>query len=157
MIWSLISIISLLGLVWSIHWSAGMVGPAERSSRWHRNRRATVSTGLFVIAGSVLIIALVNGCRYPCQQWQSTGLDVLAMLASFLMGTMLTRILDSDTKPFYYVVRVAIWFGILLLVTTALIFSPLNVSTPHSIALFIWALALPVLGWCGKQLWPWLF
>ena len=152
----IVLIVILVKLVLAIHWSTSLVGVTQGLSWWRRNRQATVTSALFVVAGVVLIVALANDCRYTCDQWQSTALDIFATLASFLMGMILTRAVDLGKEPLNKVAQTAILFVILPAFATTVILSPLG-SAPNSAALFIWALALPVLGSAGKRLWPWLF
>lgn len=155
MIWFAL-IATLLALIWAIHSSAALCCPAgqarqtRRSSRQCRNWRASVAPCLFVVAGVVLVMALMSDYR-------STWLDIVAASASFLMGMILARALDRDTKPSVNVKSTAIWFIILLAVSAFML--TVFPSTPNSKAamLFIWALGLPVLGWAGKRIWPWLF
>ncbi len=163
MIWAVVGIATLLVLIWAIHWSTGLcwptgqARPAPRSSRWRRDWRKTVAPGLFLVAGVVLVTALMIDCRYSCQQWLSTVLDILATFASFLMGMVLTRVIDIGAMSRKNVMKAALWFIFLLVFATVVILSPLSASTPNSTALFIWALVLPVLGSAAKRLWPWLF
>lgn len=140
-----------------LYWSSALVGPAQGPSRWCRNRRASVVAGLFLLAGLALIVALMIDCRYSCQQWQSTLLDILATFAAFLMGLILTRALDRDAEPSVNVKNTAILFTILLVVSTFMLTVFSSASHSKAAVLLIWALGLPVLGWLGKRLWPWLF
>ena len=151
-----VGIIMLAILIWAIHWSTSLL-VSSSCSWWHRNWQTTTVASLFVASGAILLIALTNDCRYSCQQWQSTGLDILATLASFSMGMILTGALDSATMSLSDWAKGGLWLAALLVVATVLILSPLSDLTPNSVAIFIWALGLPVLGIAGKRLWPWLF
>ena len=126
-------------------------------SWWYRNWRRITVVVVFVATGFVLLLALANDCRYSCQQWQSTGLDILATLASFSMGMILTRALDSATMPLNNWVKGSLWLAVLLVIGTVVILIPGSDLTQNSAAVFIWALGLPVLGVAAKRIWPWLF
>lgn len=108
-------------------------------------------------SAAVLLEALVNDCRYLCQQWQSTGLDILATLSAFLMGLVLTRALDPKDMPLNNWVKTGVWVTALFVFATVLVISPLADATPNSFAVFLWALWLPVVGVIIKRCWPWLF
>ena len=109
------------------------------------------------VSGTALTIELMNDCRYPCQQWQSTGLDLLATVAGFWVGMILAGSLSHHTMPLRDWIKTKIGLIILLLIGTVLILSSPAGPLPNSVVIFIWALGLPILGVAAKRIWPWLF
>ena len=157
-----VGIITLLILTWAMHRSTSLASPPAHSW-WYRNRRRTITVSVLIASGAALTIALMNNCRYPCQQWQSTGLDLLATIGGFWLGMIIARAVDPQTESQIDWAQVSLWMTGLLLVTTGLlvitglVFSPLANATPNSLVIFIWALGLPILGAAAKRRWPWLF
>ena len=155
-----IGIATLLVLIWAIHWSTSLTAPAWWStmSKWWRcNWRRIVSVSVFMISGISLLIALENVDRFPSLQWQSSLLNILATIAGFWLGMILTRAFDPPTISLNNLVQAAIWVTGFLVIATALVLSPLSDTVPHSAMILVWALWLPILGVATKRRWPWLF
>ena len=146
----------LLALIWAMHWSTSLLVPPS-CSWWRRNRRANAAFGLLVAFGAVLILALVNDCLYSCQQWESTGIDVLTTIAGFWVGMILAGSLSHHTMPLRDWIKTKIGLIVLLLIGTVVIFSSPSGPLPNSAVIFIWALGLPILGVAAKRIWPRLF
>ena len=159
MLLAVFGLATLLALIWAMHWSTNLLVPAP-CSWWRRNRQGIMVVGVLITSGASLIIALANDCRYLCQQWQSTGLDLLATISGFWLGMILARALDSPkTSPNYWA-NVGLWLTGLLVFATVLVLILLFLlsdATLNSFVIFIWALGLPVLGVAARWRWPWLF
>ena len=163
--------VTLLVLIEAIHWSTRLLVPSPCSrwrckwratvlawrSWWRCNWRRIVSVSVFMISGIILLIALGDVGRFPSLQWLSSLLNILATIAGFWLGMILTRAVDSPTISLNNLVQVAIWVTGPLVFLTAWVLSPLSDTVPHSAVIFLWAIWLPILGVAARRRWPWLF
>ena len=149
----LLAFLLVVALIRTIRRSTNLLVPALRSW-WRCKRQVVVVVSVWIASGAALIIAWIYDCRYLCQQWQSTGLDLLAAVAGFWLGMIIAGALESSTMPRKEWVEIAIGSIALLAVPTALVLIP---DFPNGAAILIWTLGLPVLGEAAKRLWPWLF
>jgi len=137
----------------AIRWSTNLLVSAL-CSWWCRKRWIVAIVGILILSGAALIFALMNDCRYPCQQWQSTGFDLLATIAGFWVGMIIAAVLKPLTMSRKEWVQTAIGFIALLVAPTLQVFIP---DFPNAAAIFIWTLGLPVLGEAAKHFWPQIF
>ncbi len=129
-------------------------------SWWRRHLRATIGTGVFMVSGTALIFALMNDCRYPYRQWQSTGLDLLTTIGGFWLGMIIARAVNPQTESQTNGAQGTLWWKVPLLLAIGLIVATglvLANETPNNLVIFIWALGLPILGAAAKRRWPGIF
>ena len=147
-----IGVATLLVLIGAIHWSTNLLVPSP-CSWWRYDRRTTVAFSLFGAALAILVTASLLDCRYLCHRWLSSGPDIIAAFAAFLMGMILERGIDPETLSLGDWGRLVLGLIIVLGFTFALVHFLQPDPVWHKFPIFIAAFALPILGIYGKRLW----
>ena len=152
----LLAFLLVVSLIRTVRRSTTLLVSSSRSW-WRCNWRRIVLVSVFMILGISLLIALESAGRLPSLQWQSSLLNIVATIAGFWLGMILTHAFEPPTISLNNLVLAAILVTVLLVCATALVLSPISDTVPHSAMIFLWTLWLPILGVTARQFWPCLF
>ena len=155
-IWTMSSVVTLLALIWVMHWSTRLLAPSS-CLWWHRNWQKPTGVGLFMASSVISVRLLESVCRYPCQQWQSDGLSILGMISAFVAGMIITRPFYPSTMALRTLVKEVLLVTCLLAFATVLVLRDPSSVVPNSVVTYLWSVWLPILGVVAKRLCPRLF